>query len=160
MLRLPERTGSERLDPLTKFKLFECKNAIDPSDSIPGRATSRSCKKPRVDDNANENDSHRSSSNTARGLSPLLANDALAQAVSQVQLPMDGWVPLHIFKLFVVLVYPPPGLDLGAIGGLGDYLTQLLAGIGSLVGNGIRGIVCHCWWALMSKHFTPNLPHI
>jgi hypothetical protein len=38
---------------------------------------------------------------------------------------MDGWALLHIFKLFVVLVDPPPGLDLSAVEGLRDYLTLI-----------------------------------
>lgn len=69
---------------------------------------------------------------------PLLANEALAQAVSEVKLSMAGWASAHIFKLFAVLVEPPPGLDLSAIEGLSDYLTQLLVKIGTLVDNGIH----------------------
>lgn len=152
MLKLPERTGAERLDRLTKFKLFENGNVMEPSSSIPkanNQATSRSRKTLRKNDHANDTDC--STGNHITQLSPLLANDALARAVSQVQLPMDGWEPLHIFKLFVVLVDPPPDLDLSAIEGLHGYLAELRAEILALVQNGIRETARHCWWALLSK---------
>lgn len=81
-----------------------------PSDSIPqglnNRATSRSRRTQHVNDDALDNHSDYTA-NIADQLPPLLANEALAQAVSQVQIPMDGWTPLHIFKLFVLLVEPP-----------------------------------------------------
>jgi hypothetical protein len=161
MLNLQGCTGTERLNPPTKFKMFECDDFIGPSDSIrkaDHRATSRSCKKPYVNNNTNENDSD--STNTEKQLSLLPANDVLAEAVSQVPLPMDGWEPSHIFKLFVVLVKPPPDLDLEGIEVLPRYLTQLLVEIGSLVKNGTRDLICHCWWALLSKRFTPNLSQL
>jgi hypothetical protein len=157
MLDLAERTWTERPNPLMKFKLFEHENAIGPSNSVPPvpkphtQATSRSRQKPRFNDNANEDYSDDGTDSTADRIPPLLANDALAQAVSQVQIPMDGWAPVHIYKLFVVLVDPLPGLDLSAVEGLCDYLVVLLARIGGVIENGIRGIVSHCWWALLSK---------
>ena len=160
MLKLPERTRTEHLNPLTEFNLFECKNVIGPSDAIPkahNQVTSHLRKTLCVDDNANGNDSDFSTAHTVNQLPTLPANDALARAVSQVQLSMDGWVSPHIYKLFVVLVYPPPDLDLSAIEGLHSYLTKLLVEIGSLINNGIREIACHCWWALMSKHSKLNL---
>ena len=160
MLSPPERTGTEGPNHLTKFKLFEPTDVIGPSNSIPkpyNQAPSRSRKALRVNDNANENDDDNSTSKTVQGLPPLLTNAALAWVVSQVQLPMIGWESLHIFKLFVVLVDTPPGLDLGAIEGLPDYLTQLLVRIRRLVKNGTRETLCHCWWALLSKFSTPNL---
>ena len=98
-----------------------------------------------------------STSNDAIQLPPLPANEALAQAVSQVQIQMDGWAPLHIFKLFVVLVEPPPGLDLSAIEGLRDYLAELLVAMGNLINNGIREIASHCWRALLGRCSTPNI---
>ena len=153
-----ERSETKWLDPLTRFKLFEGRNVAGPSDPIPqGPKTSRSRKTPRDNDGANENYSDCSTSSTACRLPPLLANDALVQAVSQVQLSMDGGASPHIFKLFVVLVEPPPGLDLSALDGLHDYLTQLLVKIGSLVNNGIRMMASHCWWALLGKRSTPNI---
>jgi hypothetical protein len=155
MLDLAECTWTERPNPLTKFKLFERKNA--PSGSIPlvprphTQATSRSRQKLHVNNNANEHYSEDGTDTTADQIPPLLANDALAQVVSQVQIPMDGWALLHIYKLFVVLVEPPPGLDPSAIEGLHDYLIVLLVRIGGVVENGIHGIISHCWWALLSK---------
>ena len=150
MLELAGRSRTDRLDPLTKFKLFECDNATGPSDSIPeGTAPSRSRKTPRVN-----------TSKTVAQLPPLPANEALAEAVSLVQVPMDGWAPLHLFKLFVVLVEPPPGLDLNAIEGLHDYLTQLNVKMGSLIDNGIRHIARHCWCALLGKSSTPNISQV
>ena len=174
MLDLKERTGTEGLDPLTPFNLFECDNAVGPSGPIPlaprryNQATSRARKTPHGsgndndnnNDNDNDNDSDHSTSNTADRLPPLLANKALARAVSQVQIPMDGWPSPHIFKLFVVLVKPPPDLDLSAIEGLGDYLTRLLVKIGGLVENGIRGVASRCWWILLGKCSTPNFSQI
>jgi hypothetical protein len=67
---------------------------------------------------------------------------------------MDGWAPLHIFKLFVVLVDPPPGLDLSAVEGLHDYLTLMEVKIGGLIKNGLHMIASRCWWALLGKCFT------
>jgi hypothetical protein len=157
MLDLAECTWTERPNPLTKFKLFEHENAIGPSNSVPPvpkphtQATSRSRQKPCFNDNANEDYSNDGTDSTADRIPPLLANDALAQAVSQVQIPMDGWALVHIYKLFVVLVDPLPGLDLSAVEGLRDYLVMLLVRIGGVVENGICGIVSHCWWALLSK---------
>ena len=152
MLELSEHAGIEQLKPPTSFKLFESVNVIGSSDSISKaykRATSRSRKIPRMPNNGNN--AEFSITNIVNQLTPLLANDALQQAVSQVQLPVDGWV----FKLFIVLVQPPPDLNLGEINGLFDYLTGLQVEIGKLADNGTRTIVRHCWWALQSKHSTP-----
>jgi hypothetical protein len=110
-----------------------------------------------VNNNADENDSDSSTANTAKQVSLLLANDLLEQPVSQVQLPADRWELSYIFKLFVVLVHPPPDTDLDAIEDLPCYLTQLLVEIRSLANNGTDKIICHCWCALQCKHFTPNL---
>jgi hypothetical protein len=69
MLDLEERTRTKQLDPCTKFKLFECKNAIGPSDSIPPdpkthkQPTSHSCKKPCVNNNSSESDSDDNTTN-------------------------------------------------------------------------------------------------
>ena len=171
MLDLEERTETERLDPHTKFKLFEFENTIGPSVSIPPalmthkRATSHSRQKLHSNDSGNADESDFSSSSTTDRsttdrLPLLITNSALTQAISQVQIPMDGWAPLYIFKLFVVLVEPPPALDLSAIEGLHDYLTQLLVKLTGLVENGIRGIASHCWWALLGKCSTPNFSQI
>jgi len=166
MLDLEERTETERLDPRTKFKLFEFENTIGLSVSIPPalmthkRATSHSRQKLRSNDSGNVDKSNFSSSSTTDQLPLLITNSALTQAISQVQIPMDGWAPLYIFKLFVVLVEPPPALDLSAIEGLHDYLTQLLVKLTGLVENGIRGIASHCWWALLGKCSTPNFSQI
>jgi hypothetical protein len=156
-------TSAERLNPPTKFKLFETSDFIGPSDSIRKAhncVTSCPCKKPHVNDNVNEDDSDSSIINTVERLPLLLADDALAQAISEVQLPMDGWAPHDLFKLFVLLVKPPLHLNLDAIAGMDSYLTQLLVEMGNLVHNGIRKIVCHCWCALQSKCFTPNLSQL
>jgi len=67
---------------------------------------------------------------------------------------MDGWAPLHIFKLFIVLVEPPPGLDLSAMEDLRDYLSQLVVMIGGFVDNGIRDIALHSWWLLLGNCST------
>ena len=90
-------------------------------------------------------------------LPPLPTNEALAQVVSQVQIEMDGWAPLHIFKLFLVLVEPPPGLDLSAVEGLPNYLSELLVLMGTLQDNGIRQIATHCCWVLIGKCHTPHI---
>jgi len=162
MLTLPEHTGTERPNPLTTFKLFERRNTIGPSDSIPNadnRALSRSRKKVHRNENANEDSDH-STGNAAMQLPQLPADHILLQAISQVQLPMDGWETPNIFGLFAILVDPPLDLDLGAIEDLPDYLKQLQAKIGSRVENGVREIVCHCWWVLLSKPSTPNISRI
>jgi hypothetical protein len=153
-------TSTEQLNPPMKFKLFESSDFIGPLDSIQKAhncTTSCPCKKPHVNNNVNEDDSNSSIVNTVEWLPPLLADDALAQAISEVQLPMDGWAPHGLFKLFVLLVKPPLHLNLDAIAGTDSYLTQLLVEMGNLIHNGICKIVCHCWCTLQSKHFTPNL---
>ena len=156
MLRL---VGTEQPDPHTKFKLFQSNDIAGPSKSIPQDPMAASCSRKRhpVSDDANENHSDCSTPNTTDWLPPLLANEALAQAVSQVQMRMDNWAPLYLFKLFVVLVEPPPGLDLSAIEGLDGYLIELLARIGGLVENGIREIASRCWCALLGKCSAPGI---
>src|SRR5258706_9940723 len=90
MLELAGRSRTDRLDPLTKFKLFECDNTTGPLDSIPeGTAPSRSCNTPRVN-----------SSKTVAQFPPLPANEALAEAVFLGQLPMNGWAPRTLFNRF------------------------------------------------------------
>jgi hypothetical protein len=163
MLNLPGCTSTERLNPPTTFSLFEHKNLVGTLDltrKAQNQATSHPCKKLCMNNNAHENDSDSSTANTVQQLPLLLADDALAQAISQVKLQMDGWVLLDIYRLFVVLVKPPPGLNLNMITGMGGYLTQLLVEIGNLINNGILEIVCHCWWVLLSKCFTPSLPQL
>ena len=153
---------TNRPDPPTKFKLFERENLTGPSHPIPeGTAPSRSRKTPRVNDDGDEHHGNSSTLNTVAQLPPLLSNEALALAVSQVQVPiLDGWEPLHIFKLFVVLVEPPPGLDLNAIEGLPDYLTQLKVKIRNLIENGTRMIASRCWCALLGKCSTLDIPWV
>ena len=163
MLELAGRSRTDRPDPHTKFKLFELDNRTGASDSIPeGKAPSRSRsrKAPRVNDDGDEHHGDSNTHNTVAQLPPLLSNEALALAVSQVQVPMDGWAPLHVYKLFVVLVEPPPGLDLNAIEGLPDYLTQLKVKIGVLIENGVRMVSSHCWCALLGMCSTPEVPRV
>jgi len=162
MLELVGRSRTDRLDPLTKFKLFERKNVIGPSDSIPeGTAPSRSRRMPRVDDDSNEQIGTGSTLKTLSQLPPLLANETLAEAVSQVQVPMDDeWESPHLFKLVVVLVEPPPGLDLNAIEGLHEYLTLLNIKMGRLVDNGVRSLASHCWCTLLGKCSRPNISRV
>ena len=84
-------------------------------------------------------------------LPPLLSGDVLAQAVSQVDLSMDGWekeAHIDIFKLFVVLVEPPVDLDLGTIPGLPDYLDALYHQGLKIEHNHLHGIASHCFRAL------------
>lgn len=152
MLELPELVRAERLNSHTNFKLFEPENVIVPSDSNPkvhNRGTSRL--RSRRTPCANGNDSDCGSNKTVESLPPLPANDALARAVSDVQLSMDELVPPHIFKLFAVLVHPPTYLDSDQIECLRGYLNGLLADIGKLVDNGVRELVSHCWWVLLSN---------
>ena len=160
MLDLPGHSRSKQFDSLTKFKLFKSSNIAIPLDSIPqgSKTTSRSRKRYRANDGVNENHSYYNTPNTVDRLPSLLVNKALAQAVSQVQMQMGEWEPLHILKLFVVLVQPPLGLDLSAISGLGDYLTQLMVQIGNLTENGMQDIVRRCWCALQGKCSTLNIP--
>jgi hypothetical protein len=165
MLELVGRSWNNRPDPLTKFKLFESKDLAGPSDLTPEvTAPSHVRKVPHANINVNDNgDEHHgspSTTNTMAQLPPLLANEALALAVSQVHVPMDGWAPLHILKLFVVLVEPPPGLDLNVIEGLPDYLTQLKVKIGNLIENGTRMVASHCWWALQGMCSPPDIPRV
>ena len=161
MLELAGRSRTHRLDPHTKFKLFENDNLTQTSGSVPkGTAPSRSRKAPRFNDDGDEHGGNSSTPNTVAQLPPLLANEALALAVSQVEVPMDGWAPLHIFKLFVVLVEPPQDLDFNAIEGLPDYLTQLTVKIGNLIENGARLIASHCWCALLCRYITLDIPRV
>jgi len=160
MLEL-KRTGAERLDPLTKFKLFEPEDAVIPSGSGPKthhRPTSRPHKR-RIDNDIDNDNSEDFVSNPIEQLPSLLANDLLATAVSEVRLQMDGWPAPHIFGLFVVLVEPPTDLDLNTIEGLQDYLTELLVKVGCLADNGIRETTTHCWHALLGKrsHVTLHI---
>lgn len=158
MLSPPDSTETGRLDHLTKFKLFAHEG---PTPKPPTQTqTSRSHKRLRTNHNANGNGTEPSNTRTIDNLPPLLASDALAEAVSQVDLPMDGMASPHIFKLLVVLVDPPPKLNLEAIDGLQAYLTNLLIETGRLEKNGVREFANHCWWALLSKYSTPNLSQI
>ena len=102
------------------------------------QATSRSRKTARANENADENGSDYCTPAIEDCLPPLSPNEALARAVSEVKLSMAGWADAHIFKLLVILVEPPPSLDLSVIEGLGDYLTQLLAQLVNLAENGTR----------------------
>ena len=127
----------------------ECHRTV----GLPRSATSRSCRTQQANDGALDNHDNDTTKN-ADHLPPLPANKALAQAVSQVQIPMDRWAPLHIFKLFIVLVEPPLGLDLSAMEDLRDYLSQLVVMIGGFVDNGIRDIALHSWWLLLGNCST------
>jgi hypothetical protein len=70
MLDLADCTGTKQLDSLTKFKLFEHENVMGPSDPIPSdpkpnnQLTSCSCKRSRVNDTGNEDNSDDSTINT------------------------------------------------------------------------------------------------
>lgn len=163
MLTYTGGSWTEGPEAPTKFKLFEFEDVTGLSDSNPegpkrnNRAISRSHGTRQINDDALEDRNDSSTPNTIDQLPPLLVNEALAHAVSQVQVPMDGWPAPHIFRLFVVLVEPPPGIDPSAIEGLHSYLTRLLVDLGKLIENGIRVIVSHCWWALMGKRSIPSI---
>jgi hypothetical protein len=159
MLKVGETSDGERLDPLTKFKLFECEDVTGPLGLIPQGLQLPARRTQQANDDALGNDDNGTAYN-ADQFPPLPANDALAQAVSQVQLSLDEWAPLHIFKLFAVLVNPPPGLDFSAMEGLRDYLAQLVVMIGGLVENGVRDIATHCWWILLGNCSTSNIPRV
>ena len=158
--------GTKCRDTPSKFKLFEPTNVTGPSDSIPeganapNQAKPHSRKRVRVNDNADEGGSERCAPDTKVCLPPLLENDALAQAVSAVTVSMAGWTDAHIFKLFVVLVNPPPGLDLNAIEGLGEYLTQLQTQLSGLVENGAREIATRCIRVLVGTFSTPDISRV
>ena len=147
-------------DSSTSFKIFEPTNV---SDSIPqdakvhNREKLRSRKTARVGDNADEHGSDGLPQATEDRLPPLLANDALAQAVSDVDLIMDGWASTHLFKLFAVLLEPPPGLNLSAIEGLDEYLTKLVVTTGNFAINGTRTFATRCCWVLVGKCSTPDI---
>jgi hypothetical protein len=70
MLNLADHTRTKRLDSLMKFKLFEHENVMGPSDSIPSDPkpnnlpTSHSCKRSRINNTGNEDDSNDSTINT------------------------------------------------------------------------------------------------
>jgi len=156
MLKL-KCTGTEQLNPLTKFKLFEHENTLPSSGLVPNtgnRATEHPHKRP--NENENEDNSGDCTSNPIDSLPSLLANEALNQAVTEVHLQMDGWPAPHIFGLFVVLVEPPTDLGLNDIEGLQDYLNELLVKVGCLADNGICGTTTHCWHTLLGKrsHIT------
>ena len=158
MLNPPDSTETGRLDPLTRFKLFEHEGPTPKPQTQ--TQTSRSRKRLRANDDAKGKGTKSSTARTIDNLPLLLASDALAKAVSEVKLPMDGWASPHIFKLLIVLVDPPPKLNLKAIDGLQTFLTNLLVEIGKLGKNGVREFANHCWWALLSKYSTPNLSQI
>ena len=165
MLELPELVRAEQLNNHTNFILFESEDVIGPSDSNPkvhNRGTSRlrSRRTPCVNNSANDNDSDCGSNKTVDSLPPLPVNDILACAVSDVQLLMDELAPPHIYKLFALLVDPPTYLDCDQIEGLRGYLSGLLVDIGKLVVNGVRELVSHCWWVLLSNfsHTISRLP--
>jgi len=82
---------------------------------------------------------------------PLPSSDTLAQAVSQVVMSMDGWekeAPVDLFRLFIVLVKPPAGLDLDTVPELPDYLDSLWNAVLKVDKNRFRGIASHCFRAL------------
>jgi len=83
---------------------------------------------------------------------PLPADAALVKAVAETPMAaaIEGWGSEEghpeVFKLFSVLVQPPPGLDLDKIEALPSYLTQLSDWLMKRPGNGVRHVAAHCWW--------------
>jgi hypothetical protein len=149
----------------TTFKLFESQNVAGPSHSIPRprthkRGTLRSRKMPQANDNTDDNGNGHFTPSTDDCLPPLPANEALGRAVSEVRLEMAGWEDTHIFKLLIVLMEPPPSLDLTAIEGLGQYLTQLLAQLVKRADNGTRTLATRCCWVLLGKCSTPDISRV
>lgn len=155
-------SGTKARDPPTTFKLFERQTVAGPSGSIP-RARShkpgalRSRKPPRANDSADDNGTDHLTHSTDDCLPPLPPNESLARAVSEVELPLGGWADAHVFRLMVVLLEPPPSLDLSAIEGLGGYLTQLLARLVNRAENGTRMFATRCCWVLLGKYSMPDI---
>ena len=153
-------SGVKWQDSETSFKLFEPTNVSDSNPQAPkkhNKAKVRLRKTARVSDSADENGSDRCNPVTKDCFPPLLANEALEQAVSDVTLIMDGRTSTHIFKLLAVLLKPPPDLNLSAIEGLDEYLTLLVVRLGKLTGNGMRMFFTRCCWVLLGKRSTPDI---
>jgi hypothetical protein len=162
MLNLEGLIGSAQPGTFTNHELFKSKaSSTGPKTRSP--ITSGSCKEVREngvgnskgdgegeDDEDDEDGRHGPST-----LPPLLANAALVKAVSETQVAaaIEDWKMKEelseVFKLFSVLVEPPPDLSLDAIEGLPNYLTKLHDRLVRLPGNGVRNIASHCWWILI-----------
>jgi len=64
---------------------------------------------------------------------------------------MDRWekeAPVNLFRLFIVLVKPPAGLDLDTIPELPNYLDSLWDTVLKVNKNHFCGIASHCFQAL------------
>jgi hypothetical protein len=71
----------------------------------------------------------------------------------------------HIFKLFEVLLDPPPDIDLKAIDDLPEYLRNLCSQLVKIPHNGVRTLASHCWWLIhgisciyMPTHTCSDVP--
>lgn len=158
-------SGSEGRDPPTTFKLFESQNVAGASTAIPRPRSHkleavRSRKRPRTNDSADDNGSDHFTPSTDDCLPPLPSNEALARAVSEVTLSMAGWADAHIFKLLVILMEPPPSLDLSVIESLGEYLAQLRARLVNRPENGTRMFATRCCWVLLGKCSAPDVSRV
>ena len=58
----------------------------------------------------------------------------------------------HIFRLFEVLLNPPPDVDLKAIDGLSGYLSNLCTQLVKSPDNGVCTLISHCWWVVHGIH--------
>ena len=160
MLKLVGPIGSAQPGTFTKHKLFASKaaysgpNAHSPMTSGPfkvvrknDRPDSKGEGEDVDDDEGDGNGSH-----IPRTIPPLLVNAALARAVSETQVAasIEEWEMeeklSEVFKVFSVLVEPPPDLSLDAIEGLPDYLSKLCDCLMNLTENWVRLVATRCWW--------------
>ena len=104
------------------------------------------------DDRDDKDSGGRSHAPTA--LPPPLANMVLVKAVSETWMAavIEEWQMeediSEVFRLFLVLVEPPPGLSLDAIEGFPDYLRRVCDWLLRLPENGVRNVASHCWWII------------
>jgi len=113
-------------------------------------------------DNANsDNSDNNHEANRDSDVGALLAppaNEVLLGAMSWtwVTSELDEWGVHpnyhHIFRLFEVLLNPPPDIDLEAIDGLSRYLSNLCTQLVKSPDNGVHTLVSHCWWVVHGIH--------
>jgi hypothetical protein len=169
MLDLEGNTGPKRSGPFTENKLFAPQKvpctanspSADPNAHEHGSGSDAARKSP-ADGNDDDDDDQKHDSNSNVNLStlpPMLPDGTLAQEISSLQIAtVDKWrtdpKAIVVFKLFALLVNPPPHLHLDSIPGLPIYLTTLCNAIGKLPVNGVRFFATRCWSVLHGECST------
>ena len=174
MLHLTGNTGPEKSGTFMENRLFAPNEvpcpanspSVDPEAHVHGSGCDAPRKSPADDNDNDDNDQrHDNSININFGtLPPMLPDGTLAQEISSLRIvTVDEWrlepKAVAIFKLFSLLVNPPPRLDLDAMPGLSRYLIRLCDAILKLPANGVRFFATRCWSVLYGECSTSTYAH-